>query len=187
MKLSTRAKQQGVSYKTAWRWWKAGQLPVPAEQMPTGTVIVHPQPTVSEPVALYARVSSADQKSDLDRQLSRLSPFAAAQGLPVAHSLKEVGSGLNGRRRLMLRVLKDPKIHAIVVEPRDRLMRLGFEYVEAALAAHGRKVIVVDADEVQDDIVRDLHEVLVSLGARLYGKRAARNRAARAMEALRCK
>src|SRR6516165_11333666 len=128
MKLSTRAKQQGVSYKTAWRWWKAGQLPVPAEQMPTGTVIVHPQPTVSEPVALYARVSRADQKSDLD----------AAQGLPVAHSLKEVGSGLNGRRRLMLRVLKDPKIHAIVVEPRDRLMRLGFEYVEAALAAHGR-------------------------------------------------
>ena len=187
MKLSAWAKQQGVSYKTAWRWWKAGQLPVPAEQMPTGTVIVHPQPTVSEPVALYARVSSADQKSDLDRQLSRLSPFAAAQGLPVAHSLKEVGSGLNGRRRLMLRVLKDAKIHAIVVEPRDRLMRLGFEYVEAALAAHGRKVIVVDADEVQDDIVRDLHEVLVSLGARRYGKRAARNRAARAMEALRCK
>ena len=177
MKLSTRAKQQGVSYKTAWRWWKAGQLPVPAEQMPTGTVIVHPQPTVSEPVALDARVSRADQKSDLD----------AAQGLPVAHSLKEVGSGLNGRRRLMLRVLKDPKIHAIVVEPRDRLMRLGFEYVEAALAAHGRKVIVVDADEVQDDIVRNLHEVLVSLGARLYGKRAAGNRAARAMEALRCK
>src|SRR6516165_2289582 len=159
MKLSMWAKQQGVSYKTAWRWWKAGQLPVPAEQMPTGTVIVDPQPTVSEPVALYARVSSADQKSDLDRQLSRLSPFAAAQGLAVAHSLKEVGSGLNGRRRLMLRVLKDAKIHAIVV----------------------------DADEVQDDIVRDLHEVLVSLGARRYGKRAARNRAARAMEALRCK
>src|SRR6516225_3315322 len=54
--------------ETAWRWWKAGRLPVPAEQMPTGTVIVHPQATASEPVALYARVSSADQKSDLDRQ-----------------------------------------------------------------------------------------------------------------------
>src|SRR6516225_8240748 len=129
MKLSARAKQQGVSYKTAWRWWKAGQLPVPAEQMPTGTVIVHPQPTASEPVALYARVSRADQKSDLDRQLSRLSPFAAAQGLPVAHSLKQVGSGLNGRRRLLLRVLKHPKIPPFVVAPRAPLIRLGFEYV----------------------------------------------------------
>ena len=72
----------------------------------------------------------------------------------VAAGLKEVGSGLKGRRRLMLRVrvLKDPKIHAIVVEPRDRLMRFGFEYVEAALAAHGRTVIVVEPDEVQEDI-----------------------------------
>ena len=167
MKLSVWARQQGVSYQTAWRWWKAGRLPVPAEQMPTGTVIVHPQATASEPVALYARVSSADQKSDLDRQLSRLSPFAAAPGLRVADGLKEVGSGLKGRRRLMLRVLKDPKIHAIVVEPRDRLMRLGFEYVEAALAAHGRTVIVVEPDEVQEDMVRDLHQVIVSLCARL--------------------
>ena len=140
---------------------------MPAEQMPTGTVIVHPQATASEPVALYARVSRADQKSDLDRQLSRLSPFAAAPGLRVADGLKEVGSGLKGRRRLMLRVLKDPKIHAIVVEPRDRLMRLGFEYVEAALAAHGRTVIVVEPDEVQEDMVRDLHQVIVSLCARL--------------------
>ena len=139
---------------------------MPAEQMPTGTVIVHPQATASEPVALYARVSSADQKSDLDRQLSRLSPFAAAPGLRVADGLKEVGSGLKGRRRLM-RVLKDPKIHAIVVEPRDRLMRLGFEYVEAALAAHGRTVIVVEPDEVQEGMVRDLHQVIVSLCARL--------------------
>ena len=140
---------------------------MPAEQMPTGTVIVHPQATASEPVALYARVSSADQKSDLDRQLSRLSPFAAAPGLRVADGLKEVGSGLKGRRRLMLRVLKDPKIHAIVVEPRDRRMRFGFEYVEAALAAHGRTVIVVEPDEVQEDMVRDLHQVIVSLCARL--------------------
>src|SRR6516165_3705342 len=169
MKLSVWARQQGVSYQTAWRWWKAGRLPVPAEQMPTGTVIVHPQATASEPVALYARVSRADQKSDLDRQLSRLSPFAAAPGLRVADGLKEVGSGLKGRRRLMLRVrvLKDPKIHAIVVEPRDRLMRFGFEYVEAALAAHGRTVIVVEPDEVQEDMVRDLHQVIVSLCARL--------------------
>jgi len=70
------------------------------------------------------------------------------------------------------------------VEHRDRLMRFGFEYVEAALAASGRKLIVVDETEVTDDIVRDVHEVLVSMCARLYGKRAAANRAKRAMEAM---
>jgi len=53
------------------------------------------------------------------------------------------------------------------VEPRDRRMRFGFEYVEAALAAHGRTVIVVEPDEVQEDMVRDLHQVIVSLCARL--------------------
>ena len=71
MKLSVWAKQQGIAYKSAWRMWKLGQLPIPAEQLPTGTVIVHPPAVAIEGgVALYARVSSADQKSDLDRQLA---------------------------------------------------------------------------------------------------------------------
>ncbi len=62
-------------------------------------------------------------------------------------------------------------------------MRFGIEYVEAALAAQGRKLMVIEPDEMKDDIVRDLHEVIVSLCARLYGKRSAKNRAKRAVEA----
>ena len=61
-------------------------------------------------------------------------------------------------------------------------MRFGIEYVEAALAASGRSLVVIDPEELKDDIVRDLHEVIVSLCARLYGKRAAKNRAKRAIE-----
>ena len=70
MKLSAWAKANGLAYQTAWRMWRAGKLPIPAEQLPTGTVIVHPPkaPTV-ESVAIDARVSSADQKGDLERQL----------------------------------------------------------------------------------------------------------------------
>ena len=56
------------------------------------------------------------------------------------------------------------------------------EYVEAALAAAGRQLLVVDPAEVDDDLVRDVTEILTSLCARLYGKRAAANRAARAVE-----
>ena len=73
MKLSVWAKENGLTYRTAWRMWRDGRLPVPAEQLATGTVLVHPpQAKVVESVALYARVSSGDQKTDIERQLGRL-------------------------------------------------------------------------------------------------------------------
>lgn len=187
MKLSVWAKEQGISYKTAWRMWKAGALPVPAEQLATGTVIVQ-SPNVDAKtgtgVALYARVSSADQKNDLDRQLARLAEFAATQKFHVIDAVREIGSGLNGHRKKMMRLLGNRNVNAIIVEHRDRLMRFGIEYVEASLAAQGRKIIVVEPNELADDIVRDLHEVIVSMCARLYGKRAAKNRAAKALEVI---
>ena len=183
MKLSVWAKQQGITYKTAWRMWNDGRLPVPARQLPTGTVILDVPEQAAVGVALYARVSSADQKADLDRQLARLSECAAKQRLVVVDAVKEIGSGLNGDRRNMIRLLRNPQVNAIVVEHRDRLMCFGIEYVEAALAAQGRRLIVVDQSAVTDDIVRDIHEVLVSMCARLYGKRAAKSRAARALAA----
>ncbi len=109
MKLSIWARQQGLSYKTVWRMWKLGQLPVPSEQMPTGTIIVHPPVSSGEGTAvLYARVPSADQKADLDRQIARLSEYAANRQLRVVEVVKEVGSGLNGHRRAMLRILEKP-------------------------------------------------------------------------------
>lgn len=137
MKLSAWAKQQGLAYKTAWRMWKAGKLPVPAEQLPTGTIIVHPPVRPGDNGAvLYAGVSRHEQKADLDRQVARLSKFAAAQ-----------------------------------------------QYVEAALHAQGRTIAVVEPKEMTDDLVQDLHDVIVSLCSRLYGKRSAKNRAKRALEA----
>lgn len=185
MKLSVWAKQNGLSYKGAYRMWKAGQLPVLAEQLPTGTILVHPPVAAPEGgVALYARVSSADQKPDLERQVARLAVYAAEKNWRVTEIVKEVGSGLNGHRRGLMRLLRTPAVTTVVVEHRDRLMRFGFEYVEAALAAQGRAVFVVDAAELQDDLVRDVTEVLTSLCTRLYGRRVAEQRAKRALEAL---
>lgn len=184
MKLSHWAKQQGISYTTAWRMWRDGRLPVPAEQLATGTVIIHSPVNEVNGVALYARVFSADQKADLDRQLARLTEFAIEQKFFIVDAVKEVGSGLNGHRKGMMRLLRNPEAKMIVVEHRDRLMRFGFEYVESALAAQNRKVVVIEPDEMTDDIVRDLHEVIVSMCARLYGKRSAKNRAQKALDAL---
>ena len=184
MKLSEWAKLQGISYKTAWRMWRDERLPVPAEQLATGTVIIHQPVNAVNAVALYARVSSSDQKSDLDRQLARLTEFAIAQKFSIIDAVKEVGSGLNGHGKGMMRLLRNPEAKIIVVEHRDRLMRFGFEYVESALAAQNRKVVVIEPDEMTDDSVRDLHEVIVSMCARLYGKRSAKNRAQKAVDAL---
>lgn len=167
--------------------WKAGQLPVPAEQLPTGTIIVHPPVTPTEGgVALYARVSSADQKPDLERQVARLAVYAAENSLRVTEIVQEVGSSLNSHRRGLLRLLRTPAVTTLVVEHRDRLMHFGFEYVEAALMAQGRTLVVIDPAEVTDDLVRDMTEVLTSMCARLYGRRGAEHRAKRALEALQC-
>jgi putative resolvase len=157
----------------------------PQNNCSTGTIIVHPPITTTDGgVALYARVSSADQKPDLERQVARCAVYAAEHRLRVTEVIKEIGSGLNGHRRGLMRLLRMPTVTTVVVEHRDRLMRFGFEYVEAALMAQGRTVVVIDSAEVQDDLVRDVTEVLTSLCARLYGQRAAANRAKRALEAM---
>ena len=132
---------------------------------------------------MYARVSSADQKADLDRQVARVTAWATGQGITVGRVVTETGSALNGKRRKFLALLRDPSVSAIVVEHRDRFARFGAEYVEAALAASGRRLLVVDPAEVDDDLVRDVTEILTSLCARLYGRRAAADRAARAVAA----
>ena len=134
---------------------------------------------------LYARVSSADQRDDLDRQAGRLAEWATQQGLLPSAVIKEVGSGLNGSRAKLLRVLADPKVGVVIVEHRERLCRFGFEYVEAALGARGGEVLVVDDHELEDDLVRDITEVMTSLCARLYGRRSAKRRAERALAAAR--
>jgi putative resolvase len=82
-----------------------------------------------------------------------------------------------------MRLLADPSVHTIVVEHRDRLARFGAEYIEAAMSASGRKVVVVDQTEMKDDLVQDMVDVLTSFCARLYGRRAAKNRAAKALAA----
>jgi predicted site-specific integrase-resolvase len=128
-------------------------------------------------------VSSADQKSDLDCQVARVTAWATAQHVPVDKVVTEVGCALNGHRRVYRGLPFDRMVSRIVVEHRDRFCRFGSEYVEAGLAAQGRTLVVVDSAEVDDDLVRDMTENLTSMCARRHGKRAARNRARRALAA----
>lgn len=185
MNLKEWAKAQGVHPQTAYRWFREGKLPVPAVKVSHRTILVSPETAVGARtltgVGLYARVSSHDQGADLDRQLARLAAWAVQAGLPVVRAEAEVGSGMNGARVKVRRLLADPRVTAVVVEHRDRLGRMNTEMVEAALSAHGRRLVVLDDSEVTDDLVRDMVEVLTSFCARRYGRRFARNRALKAL------
>ncbi|WP_343575559.1 IS607 family transposase [Mycobacterium sp.] len=182
MNLAVWAERNGVARVTAYRWFRAGLLPVSAVKV--GRLILVDESTadtgVDRRTAVYARVSSADQKADLDRQVARVTAWATSQQIPVEQVVTEVGSALNGHRRKFLALLRDPTVQRIVVEHRDRFCRFGSEYVQAA---QGRELVVVDTAEVDDDLVRDMTEILTSMCARLYGKRAAANRAKRAVAA----
>ncbi|EFC81032.1 Resolvase domain protein [Parafrankia sp. EUN1f] len=173
-----------MHHVTAYRWFREGKLPVPARRV--GRLILVEPDAVERPAGLtvvYARVSSADQKSDLDRQVARVTGWATGQGRAVDRVVTEVGSALNGHRRKFLALLRDPDVSTIVVEHRGKFARFGAENVEAALAANGRELLVVDPAEVDDDLVRDMTEILTSLCVRMYGRRAAANRARRAVAA----
>ncbi len=187
MKLSDWARANGVHPKTAYRWWRTGTLPVPARQINARVILVddaasaHRAAPELSAVGRYARVSSHDQRSDLDRQVARLCEWAAKAGARVLRIEAEVGSGMNGARAKVRRLLADPAVRTVVVEHRDRLGRMNVELVEAALSASGRTLVVLDPAEVDDGLVRDMTEVLTSFCARLYGRRSARNRAEKAL------
>lgn len=186
-KLSEWAKENGVHYRTAMVWMHEGKLPVQVVRTPGGHYRVvenAPVPLTSGKSVLYGRVSSHDQKADLVRQMDRLRSFAAGLGLRDVEAVEELGSGLNGKRPKLLKLLADSSVTRIVVEHRDRLARFGVEYIEAALQSQGRALVVAEAGEQKLDLVQDFIDVVTSMCARIYGRRAASNRAKRALAAV---
>lgn len=180
MKLSQYAKKVGISYKTAWRWYKAGTLD--AYQTPTGMVVV--RDPIAEKVgtgriALYARVSCVDQKSDLERQVQRLRDYAAARGHQVAKEVTEIASGMNDSRPKFLKLLADPSIGTIIVEHRDRGTRFGWNYITTLMEVQGRRIEAVFPNETKDDLVSDFVSIITSMAARIYGRRGSRRKAER--------
>ena len=187
------ARLEGLHPQTVWKWCRQGTMPVPVEQTPTGMWLIHdpkyetasqPSPAGSRTVC-YARVSSGGRKGDLQRQADRLKAFAVGMGVEHPEIVTETGSGVNENRRKLNRLLADPTVGTIIVEHRDRLARMNMGLVESALKAQGRRIIVVDDTGLDDDLVRDMTEVLTSFCARLYGRRAAKRKTDAALKAAR--
>ena len=182
------AKMLGMSIEGLRKWEREGRL------IPVRTVTNHRRYRVADLRALmhedapdvarntrcllYARVSTKKQQEagNLDRQLGRLTAFAAEQHWTVVAALTDVASGLNERRRglhQLLDLARDHQASLVVVEYRDRLARFGLDYLETFLHAFGVRVVVTESP-MQDDPqerVEDLMAITPSCSARIYGKR----------------
>ena len=170
-KISRYAKLHGVTYRTIWNWVKLGKLDY--EKDITGHIwIIEGEKPKEKTYAVYARVSSPENKENLDKQADRLISYCNARGYRVKKVVKEIGSGLNDERPKLEKLLTDLEIDIIVVENKDRLARFGVNYIQKLLALRGRSIeIVNEMESERDDLMQDFVSIITSFCARLYGRR----------------
>ncbi len=185
MKLSQYAKKLGINYRTAWNWFKSGKIK--GYQTESGTIIVTEEEEREKvhKVAIYARVSSSEKRSNLNSQADRLISYCAAKGYQVEKVVKEIGSGVNDNRKQFLKLLSDGSLTIIVVEHKDRCTRFGYRYIETLLELQNRRIEVVNlADNGPEDLLDDLVAIIYSFCARLYGQRMAKRKSEKIVKEL---
>lgn len=175
-KISEYAKLNHVQYRTVWNWINKGKVKI--ERTKTGRVlIVVDEPVKDQTVAVYARVSSSENKNNLERQAQRLIDYANAKGYKVEKVVKEIGSGLNDNRPKLQSLLADKSINLILVEHKDRLTRFGFNYIQTLLANSNRTVEVVNnLESPKEDLIADFTSVITSFCAKIYGQRRSKRK-----------
>lgn len=186
-KLSLWAKEHGISYRTAFFWIKDGKFPCKYEKTVTGRYIVLDEENTSdknETTIIYARVSNHSRKNELNYQVNRLEDFCFKNGYTITAIHKEIASGMNDNRKELWKVI-NKKPTRIIVENKDRLTRFGFNYIERLLKEQGTEIIVVnEANEDKEDLIKDLCSIIYSFCSRLYGMRRATNKVKKIKEIL---
>jgi len=179
-------KRLGISYPTLSRWVREGRIRAIRTaggvfRVPESEVrrIAEGLPISREVRAIvYARVSSADQKSDLERQIQYLIQYCSSKGYRVVDVLSDVASGLKTDRRGLLKLFDyvvNRQVDVIVVTYRDRLTRFGFEYLEHFFKQFGVRIEVMFGEEPKNayqELVEDLIEIITSFAGKLYGMRS---------------
>jgi excisionase family DNA binding protein len=181
----------GISYNTLKQWVREGRVKV--YRTATGRWRI-PYSEIERILGLrqgrageiratiYARVSSSDQKSDLDRQIQYLTQYCASKGYRVVDVLSDVASGLKTERRGLLKLFNqvvNRQVDVVVVTYRDRLTRFGFEYLEYFFKQYGVSIEVVFGEEPRDtyqELVEDLIEIVTSFAGKLYGLRSCKKK-----------
>ena len=187
--IGAAAKELGVSRDTLRRWDAAGKIEV--ERTPNGHRRydlaklhgIRPPKVPAERITLaYARVSSHDQKDDLLTQVALLESFCAANGWSY-EIVQDLGSGLNYKKRGLRQLIKRicaGDIGHLVVTHKDRLLRFGAEIVFALCEEFNVEVSIINQSDkpvsFEEELARDVLEIITVFSARLYGSRSHRNR-----------
>ena len=176
-KISEYAKLNKVTYRTIWNMIKSNKLLF--ERLPSGTILIidNNEKQLENNVILYARVSSSENKDNLESQLNRLRDYANAKGYIIKKEIKEIGSGLNDKRQQLENILKSNDWNIIIVEHKDRLARFGINYLEILLNKNDKKIeIINNTNNNKEDLLQDFVSIITSFTARLYGLRRSKRK-----------
>lgn len=186
VKLSEYAKINALSYRAVWNRYKAGKIPN-ASMNELGHIVVEidQDNTDTNKVAIYARVSSSENKDNLAAQVDRLTQYAIAKGYQIVSTYAEVGSGINDKRPKLEKLLAENNYSKIIVEHKDRLTRVGFNYIETLLKNRGKEIEVVNlSTNDESNLMEDLISIIYSFSARMYGLRRSTRKTEKIIEVL---
>jgi len=185
VKIGEAARILGTTPDTLRKWELAGEI-VPTRKTRGGTRYYD----VSEllkldsgeyPTIGYARVSSSDQKADLDRQHSMLEAYCAAKGWRT-EIIRDLGSGMNYRKKGLMTLLEKilrKQIKRLVLTHKDRLLRFGSELVFTLCEIQGIEIIIIHKGEqptFEEELAQDVLEIITVFSARLYGSRSRKHK-----------
>ena len=171
-KISQYAKKYNVTVRTVWNWIYQNKLKIEKTKTNRILIIEDENKQINDYVAVYARVSSSENKDNLIRQQRRLEEYCMAKGYKIKQSIGEIGSGLNDKRPKLEKLLLDESIKKIVVEHTDRFSRFGFNYIQKLLKLQGREIEVVNqTNNDTEDIIQDFVSIITSFCSKIYGKR----------------
>ena len=172
-----------ISYSTLLRWIREGKIRAVTTEggkyrIPYSEIKKYLEKREETRAVIYARVSSADQREDLERQINYLTNYATAKGYKVVEVLKDIASGLNTQRKGLLRLFKlveGRSVDVVLITYKDRLTRFGFEYLEEFFSTMGVRIEVVFGKEPKDatqELVEDLISIITSFAGKIYGMKS---------------
>jgi len=187
LKITDAAKYLGVNISTLRRWEDEGKI---LSERTTGghrrydkdllNSIVNKRKNIKLTIA-YARVSSSDQKEDLQRQIDNLSQYCIARGYQFK-VLSDLGSGLNYTKKGLIELLElicSNEIERIVINYKDRLIRYGYELIEEVCKHHNVSIEIINHTEdktYEQELVEDMISIITVFSSRLYGSRSHKNK-----------
>ena len=185
IKASEYAKKMSLNVRTVYRYYHNGKIKG-YQDKETGTIfILNPfknennEDNLKNKVVLYARVSSSENKTNLESQLEKLRLFASAKGYQIVKEIKDIGSELNDNRSKLNELFEKElnNFEILLVEHKDRLTRFGFNYIDILLKSHNKKIEVINlVDNNKEELIQDFVSVITSFCARIYSQRISKRK-----------